>query len=110
MTRVTVYKSADGIYSGFDVRGHAGYADPGEDIVCASVSFLAINTVNAIDRLTKDRIRVSEDKEEGVISMRLDAAPSPETDILLQAFEMGVTQLAGEYKEITTEVRYATEI
>lgn len=27
------------MYNGFDVIGHAGYAEHGQDIVCASVSF-----------------------------------------------------------------------
>ena len=35
MTTVTVFRRPDGALSGFDCRGHALYADAGEDIVCA---------------------------------------------------------------------------
>jgi len=33
-----VFYKKSGLYSGFRVSGHAEYADPGEDIVCASVT------------------------------------------------------------------------
>ena len=38
MTTVTVFRRPDGSLSGFDCRGHANYADAGEDIVCAAIS------------------------------------------------------------------------
>ena len=38
MTSVTLYRAADGRLSGFECRGHAGYAQAGSDIVCAAVS------------------------------------------------------------------------
>ena len=44
----------DKTYFGFSMTGHAEYADPGEDILCAAVSALAFNTANAIAALTKD--------------------------------------------------------
>ena len=37
MTRLTFFKD-NGRYLGFRCKGHAGYADVGEDIVCAAVS------------------------------------------------------------------------
>lgn len=45
MIRAVFYKSKE-IFSGFEISGHAGYAEIGSDIVCASVSSavqLAIN-------------------------------------------------------------------
>ncbi|CAI6082382.1 ribosomal-processing cysteine protease Prp [Cohnella sp. JJ-181] len=36
----------------FEVSGHAGYDDPGKDIVCAGVSAVTVGAVNAIERLT----------------------------------------------------------
>ena len=32
------------------------YADVGEDMVCAGVSALVINTINSIDNLTEERL------------------------------------------------------
>ena len=45
MTNITVY-CKDNTYTGFRIEGHAGYADEGEDIICAGISVLAINFVN----------------------------------------------------------------
>ena len=51
MIKADFYLNTDGSYRGFSVSGHAGYAKRGQDIVCASVSSLVINTVNAIEAL-----------------------------------------------------------
>ena len=42
------------------ISGHANYEDYGKDIVCASVSSIAITTVNAIVEFDKDSIDVIE--------------------------------------------------
>lgn len=36
---------------GYDIQGHAGYAEAGSDIVCSAVSVLAINTANSLETL-----------------------------------------------------------
>ena len=38
MTTITIYKSDQGSYKGFTCKGHAGFADSGNDIVCAAIS------------------------------------------------------------------------
>ena len=45
MTNVTIHKTGEKIV-GFIIDGHTGFADFGEDIVCASLSLLAITAVN----------------------------------------------------------------
>ena len=42
------------------IKGHAGYEEYGKDIVCASVSSIAITTVNAIIRIDEDAIKYEE--------------------------------------------------
>ena len=42
------------------ISGHADYADEGYDIVCASVSSIAITTVNALVSIDEDCIVYSE--------------------------------------------------
>ena len=54
--------------TGFQTEGHAEYADPGQDIVCAAVSVLIINTMNAIELYTEDAFSVFSDEETGMIS------------------------------------------
>ena len=59
MIRVKFYRK-EGRFFGFQLKGHAGYAEPGEDILCSAVSALAINTVNSLEELTKDRLIAEE--------------------------------------------------
>lgn len=42
------------------ISGHAGYAKYGQDIVCASISMLAHNLVESIEKLTIDSIQTIE--------------------------------------------------
>ncbi len=45
-----------------EITGHANFDCYGKDIVCASVSSIVITTVNAIESLEKETIKVNEDK------------------------------------------------
>jgi len=50
--QVKIERNKDGSIRSFTVKGHAFYADPGKDIVCAGVSAVTVGTVNAIEALT----------------------------------------------------------
>ena len=52
MINVIVYKDVKGLIEGFSLKGHAGYAEYGSDIVCSAVSMLTINTLNSFLRTT----------------------------------------------------------
>lgn len=47
------FDRSGGCYTGFSVSGHAGYAESGADIVCASVSSAVQLTANAITEVLK---------------------------------------------------------
>lgn len=49
MTRVKFYKDKDGNIVKYTVKGHAGYAEYGKDIVCAAISALALTGINALE-------------------------------------------------------------
>ena len=66
MTRITIY-CRDNTYVGFCMEGHSGYAEAGEDIVCAGLSVLAINFVNSIEQLTSDEYTQFEHEDDGII-------------------------------------------
>ena len=54
---------------GFAVSGHAGYAEKGKDIVCASVSSAVQMTVNGITEIVKVncKVNVKEDTIECIL-------------------------------------------
>ena len=49
-----------------EISGHAGYAEPGKDIVCAAVTALTQTLIQSIENLTDDKIecRISPGKVE----------------------------------------------
>ena len=64
MIRAKFYRNSDDRLAGFSVSGHAGMADYGQDIACASVSsavMLAANTVTEAFKLDAD-VRVDENE------------------------------------------------
>ena len=97
MTIITITQSSDGNYKEIECKGHAGYAEYGEDIVCAALSVLTINTVNSIKQLTEDKIKVFESENDGIIRMTFKDTPSKEADLLLKSFELGVKGISDQY-------------
>ena len=71
MTKVFIYKNEKNECVGFKTFGHAGYAEEGEDIVCAAISVLVINTMNSIEALTDTKASLDTDEEEGYIEYKI---------------------------------------
>ena len=85
-----------GQYRGFRIEGHAGYAELGEDIVCAAVSALVINTVNSIESFTGDRFIC--DYEDGTVKgWEFDGKISPETKLLMDSLMLGLKSIQKTY-------------
>ena len=49
MINVTVYVEQQVVYRALDIRDMQDMPTEGQDIICAAVSVLVINTVNSID-------------------------------------------------------------
>lgn len=90
MTRVTFYQNSNHEYIGFTVEDHAGYADEGEDIVCAAISALVINAINSIEAFTEDDFTVDTDKDSACIKFSIDGGHSREADLLLKSLSLGL--------------------
>ena len=95
MTKVTIYKNVKNECVGFKALGHAGYAEEGEDIVCAAISILTINTMNAIETFTDADVSLETDEERGFIEYRIDE-PTKETSLLLDTMVLGLQTMADD--------------
>ena len=96
MTKVTFYQDCDGEILGVDAWGHAGYADAGEDIVCAAVSVLVLNTVNSIEAFTEDPFQTDVDEEEGRITLKFQQKPSRDAALLMKSLILGLQGMEEE--------------
>ena len=93
MIKVNFLKKENGEILGFSVIGHAGYAENGKDIVCSAVSALVINTINSIDQLTGDEIKVNSDEYEGLIELEILSPISNETKLLIESLILGINSI-----------------
>lgn len=98
MTSITFERRRDtGEISSFSFRGHANFAKKGDDIVCAALSVLVINTVNALDTLCKADPLVSSDEEKGEIICQLKNTQGEKEQLLAEALLLGAKSVEQEY-------------
>ena len=94
MITVTVFRDS-GIYRGFRCEGHAGYAEEGLDIICASVSALTVNMVNSVEAFTEDGF--SGEADDGLLDFRLEDVPSERTTLLMDSMILGLQNIQNNY-------------
>ncbi len=98
MIDVSIFQGPDGGYTGFRVKGHAGYADHGRDIVCAAVSALVINTINSVAQFTEDVFENTVDPDRGIVFFSLTKRPvSVSSELLLKSLVLGLSGIEDEY-------------
>ena len=104
MITITV-KKRNGNYLEFVSKGHAGYAEKGQDIVCAAVSALIITTVNSLEKFTDDKFDVQE--KDGFVSIHFRNDLSERGMLLMDSLLLGLTEIAGSYNNryLTVKVK-----
>ena len=118
MTTVIFYK-ANGTYYGFKEQGHTGYAESGEDILCAALSSMTMLIINAVEVSYATKVDYKVDPETTDIELIVKSAlPKYEKDEkkqfaisgLIQAYFFQLMDLVEEYydyldvKEIEREI------
>ena len=96
MITITIFQNHDQI-TGFRCLGHSGYADAGSDIICAGVSALVINTINAIDTFTDSVYRIHTEEESGLIDFELEKEARHDTLLLLRSMVLGLQGIQHDY-------------
>lgn len=85
-------------YTGFYVRGHAGYAEQGKDIVCAAVSSLTLTLENSLSVLSGSLLMemryLGDERPRFFIR-----SPNNKSDLLIEAFKIGIEGIQEEYPE-----------
>ena len=86
----------DETITGFRLKGHAGYASSGSDIICSAVSMLTINTVNAIEEFTGIHPALHEEGTQGAMEFHIDRAED-KSQLLLKTLLLGLESVREEY-------------
>ena len=100
MTNVVIKKTRHGEYLGFTCLGHAGHAQAANtdrDVVCAAISVLVINTLNALDTLTEVKMQVTSDEKEGLITCQFEDSLDKQAKVLMDAMVLGLKSISKEY-------------
>ena len=79
------------------VDGHAGYAEPGKDIICSAVTILTFNLIKSIESLTGDKIKYKDDTP-GHINIEFENL-SEQSKLLIDSFFIGISEVATAYPE-----------
>lgn len=87
---------------GISVKGHAGYAPHGQDIVCAAVSTLVQNLVYSISELTATKIM--HHMLPGAVEIRYGTL-SETAQLLVKSFFIGMNMIAETYPNHVRIVR-----
>lgn len=87
--------------------GHAEYARRHQpDILCASISTLVINTLNAMEELAGEKMQVTDQEETGFIQCMLEDVPQEKSVVLLDAMVMGLQCLSKTYGSKYLQVKF----
>ena len=98
------FKVEENRISGFEIKGHSGYAESGSDIVCAAVSSAAYMTANTITDVICSKADVKCD--EGYLFLKL--LEKDETSFkVLEGFKMHIDALSKQYPK---NIRIFTEV
>ena len=98
MIKITVYENSEQEYTAFHCIGHAEYAEAGEDIVCAAVSVLVINTINSLEEITGEEMEVTAEENSGLIRCFFARQPLKETSrVLIDSLVLGLTRIEEQY-------------
>lgn len=105
----------DNIYYGFEEKGHAGYAESGDDIVCSAISAMTMLVINAIEVAYASNVDYKIDEETTDITVKaMSALPEYSDDEkkrfavagLIEAYYLQLNDMIEDYYDyIAVEVK-----
>ena len=97
MINLTILKSNDAICT-IQAKGHSGYAEAGQDIVCSAVSTIMQTTLNGLLEVVKADVDYEINEE--IPFMRISVKEDDkQAQILMQSAYLAVKQIADDYKD-----------
>ncbi|GER66200.1 hypothetical protein BpJC7_04660 [Weizmannia acidilactici] len=102
MIEVCIKRTEDGRISSFQMKGHANFAEYGQDIVCAGASAVSFGTVNAMMEVAGVEPEIRQSKS-GLLQCKIPAGlpeeASEKAQILLEGMVVSLQTIEREYGE-----------
>lgn len=113
MIQAVFERAEDGELRRAEITGHAGSGEYGFDVVCASVSTLAINFINSIEKFAGyEPILELNEEEGGYLQVQIpEELPSHQremTQLFFESFFLGMANLSENSSEFV-QTRVITE-
>lgn len=98
---ITVELSYDraGRITAYEVRGHAGYAEEGQDIICSAVSALTQAPLLGFEEHLHIKPSVVIDQKDGVLKVALNNEPNDMTEAILQTMKLACESISRQCPE-----------
>lgn len=102
MIKAIIFRNNREYLVGFEISGHADFAEVGQDIVCAAVSILATTTVNSLEEQLslKPCYQVDESSGHLLCYLSLDMSNNEDrikSQVILKTLEIGLKSIEEEY-------------
>lgn len=106
MICVSLCQTSQGECRAFRLDGHAGAGQEGQDIVCAAVSVLVLNTINSIERFTEDHIQYQAAEDGGHLAFSFVGEISQGAALLVRSMIAGLQDVQQQYGKRYIKIRY----
>lgn len=97
MINLTILKSNDAITT-LQAKGHSGYAEAGQDIVCSAVSTIMQTTLNGLLEVTKADVDYEVNQDIPFLRITVKAEDE-KAQILMKSAYLALKQIADDYKK-----------
>ncbi len=103
MINIIVTRDKEGFIWQYTVKGHAGYAEAGKDLVCCAVSTVAYTGINALDELAGIK---NYNIKDGYMVCSIPTDISPElkekVKVIMDTIEVGFKQIELTYSKFVS--------
>ena len=100
MIKVKIVKDKQGFIWEFTIKGHAGYGQSGEDIICAGISAIAYTAVGALSEMASVKSYTEKDGYmKCSIPNNINENSKRITKIILDAMLIGLRQIENSYNK-----------
>ena len=87
--------------------GHAEYAKKGKpDVLCAAISALTIGTINSLEELAGEKLRITQNEETGFLRCDFDSTLQEKSSFLMDSMVFSLENISKEYGEKYLQVKF----
>lgn len=96
MIKFSVYRNKNGKITRLKIKGHAGYAEEGYDIVCSAVSTSLWMAMKGIE--AQSLADITYEEKSGCVDCRLSGKREEAADAILNSLIITIFELAKQFK------------